>query len=237
MNKLLSVVLALYCFNCVSQDTGRLENLKRRFELIAVPFNSWSLNENPRLIANSKKMPLSQDEILRYILSGNRSGLSYKFEKYDMETGESKGFEERAYKFYPVYRIEQKELLILIVLRTSVNTQSYFLSVYNKGSGKTAEAIEINKLDAEDEYRLLQSSYLDRSLQLRIFKYAINPEYLKNIKAEQNKSIITEMVYQVDGNLKLISKTDKKSYCTVAEFFQKNKKCIDDDPMKNLPID
>jgi hypothetical protein len=236
MNKLLSIVLALYCFNCVSQDTGRLEKLKSRFEPIAVPFNSWSLNENSRLIANSKKTPLSQDETLRYILSGNRSALSYKFEKYDMETGESKGFEQRAYKFYPVYRIEQKELLIFIVLRTSVNTQSYFLSVYNQKTRKTVEGIEINKLDAEDEYRLVQSSYLDRNLQLRIFKYAMNPEYLKNIKTDQNKSIVTETVYQVDGNLKLISKTDKKSHCSVAEFFQKNEKCINDDPMENLPV-
>jgi len=236
MNKLLSIVLALCCFNCASQDTGRLEKLKSRFEPIAVPFNSWSLNENSRLIANSKKTPLSQDETLRYILSGNRSALSYKFEKYDMETGDSKGFEQRDYKFYPVYRIEQKELLILIVLRTSVNTQSYFLSVYNQETGKAVEGIEINKLDAEDEYRLVQSSYLDRNLQLRIFKYVMNPEYLKNIKAEQNKSIVTEMVYQVNGNFRLISKTDKKSNCSVVEFFQKNEKCIDDDPMKNLPV-
>lgn len=236
MNKLLSIVLALNWISCVSQNTDRLEKLKNRFEPIAVPFNSWSLNENSQLIANSKKTPLSQDETLRYILSGNKKALSYKFEKYDMETGESKGFEQRAYKFYPVYRIEQKELLILIVLRTSVNTQSYFLSVYNQKNEKTVEGIEINKLDAEDEYKLVQSSYLDRNLQLRIFKYALNPEYLKNIKTEQNKSIVTETVYQVDGSLKLISKTDKKSQCTVAEFFQKNEKCINDDPMINLPV-
>lgn len=236
MNKLLSIVLALYCINGVSQGSSRLERLKRRFEPIGVPLNSWSLNENSRLIANSKKTPLSQDETLRYILSGNRSALSYKFETYDMETGESKGFEQRAYKFYPVYRIETKKLLILIVLRTSVNTQSYFLSVYNQESGQAVEGIEINKLDAEDEYRLVQSSYLDRNLQLRIFKYEINPEYLKNIKAEHNKSIVTEMIYKVGGNLTLISKVEKKSHCSVAEFFQKNMKCIDDDPMKYLPV-
>jgi hypothetical protein len=214
-----------------------LSELKNQFELISLPFNSSPLNKNQYLISNSKKKPLSADDALKYILAGNQSGLSYNFEKYDMETGDSKGVEKQFYAFYPVYRIEVKELLMLIALRTSFNTQSYLLSLCNLANGKISEPIEINKLDAEDEYKLLQSSYLDKSLQLRIFNYQVNPDYLRNIKTEQNKSIITEMIYEIDDTIKLISKKSRKSLCSVSDFYEKNKKCTDDDPMMGLPID
>ncbi len=235
MNKIFPTLLVLCCFKCISQDLGQLEKLKSRFEPRSIPFNSAFLNENSSLIKISKKRPLSEDEILRYILAGHRSKLEYRFEKYDMETGESKGFETRSYKFYPVYRIEYKELLILVVLRTSANTQSYFLSVYNTTNEKTSEAIEINKLDAEDEYRLFQCSYLDESLQLRIFRYEINPRYLKNLKTEPDKSIVTETNYEIAENVKLVGRKSRHSHCSVVDFYEKNRKCADEDPMKNLP--
>ncbi|HEY0654201.1 MAG TPA: hypothetical protein VGD65_13775 [Chryseosolibacter sp.] len=237
MNKLLIIVFSISCFECVSQDRQQFDQLKGGFATILIPFNSSSLNDNANLIAISKKTPLSEKDVLRFVLAGDQQGLQYVFEKYDMETGQSKGTETVKYKFYPAFKIEQKEMWILIVLRTSVDSQSYFLSVYDQKNETSSEAIEINKLDGEEEYKVFKSSYLDNDLKLRVFKYEINREYLKNLKSEPFKSILTETVYQINGSLKLISTNTTKSRCSVSDFYERNKKCADQDPMRNLRVD
>jgi hypothetical protein len=238
MNKLFLIALAVCCGQCAAQKGDRhLENFKNQFELISLPFNSSSLNESQNLLLFSKKNQLTGEESLKYLLGNDKNKLEYRFEKFDMETGDSKGFENRSYKFYSVCRAETNRSLLFIVLRVSIHSQSYLLAVYNLEAGKVSDVIEINKIDAEEEYRLVQSSYLNKNLQLRIFKYEINPDYIKNLKTETNKSIITETSYNIDGGVKLLSSKSVKSQCSVADFYSKNKKCAEEDPMQALADD
>jgi len=239
MNKIVLILSLLCVFSaCKSQShNDEFGSFIERFPPVELPLNTANLNNNDNYISiGGKKNKLDNKQCVRYLFNGDKSKVEYKYEKVDMETGLSKGNVKAEYNIYPAFKAVKGDFLLLGFLQTDIYSYSYVLSVYNRGTNKCLGNIEINKMDADDEFKLVQSALIDNDLVVRIFRYEINPEYLEDItQSNIDKTVITETQIQItDSNLITVERKSKRSQCNVADFFMKTEKCRNEDPMKDL---
>jgi hypothetical protein len=171
--KYISMLFLIVTFNAFSQtDTPEFKNFKHRFPVQSLPFSTSALNRYRTYDSISvDKFMLKNNECLEYFFNGNKSLNSYKYESFNMETGEVTEQKEYEYSFYPAFRLESQGWLMLGFLRDDMNDYRYYVALYKAGHSKIKALVEINRVNQELLPDLFEYSLIDKNLNISVVKY------------------------------------------------------------------
>jgi hypothetical protein len=239
--KYISIVFIIINFNGLSQTKSiEFENFKAMFPVKNLPYNTSSLNKYKKYdsISTSKYM-LDNNECIKYFFHGDKTRNSYKYESFNMETGEGTGQKVYEYSFYPVFRLENKEWLMLGFLRDDMNDYRYYLALYRHGQSKINDLVEINRVNEALLPDLFEYSLVEKNLNIKIIKYELNPKYREEIKTKDkllvDKTLITFSILQLNGTTakyELVKTEIAKSKCAVSDFQLQKPECAQENPFQ-----
>ncbi|MBY0435739.1 MAG: hypothetical protein K2U26_16695 [Cyclobacteriaceae bacterium] len=237
----LAAAIILFNFICCSQPKNKateFNKFKLLFPIQQLPYNSSTLsNYSVYSILESEANKLDNTSCVKYFFNNDVLKTTYKYESFNMETGESKGMIQDEYSFYPAFRFETKEYVVLGFLKTSISTHEFYIAILKSNESISTDILEINRINEELLPELFEFSTVDKNLGVSVFKYEQSPEYWKDIKSKDknsvNKTLITHRVFQLDklkGKFKLIKSDSSRSKCTISDFQSKKTRCSEDDP-------
>jgi hypothetical protein len=231
-------------YNGFSQTKSNdFESFTSIFPFENLPYNTSSLNKYKKYdsILTSRNI-LKNDKCIKYFFNGDKTQNSYKYESFNMETGEETGQKEYEYSFYPAFRLETKEWLMLGFLRNDMNDYRYYLALYKHGVSKIYDLIEINRVNEELLPDLFEYSVIEKNLNINIIKYELNPKYREEIKTKQkfpiDKTLITFKIFQLSktsSKYDLVKTENARSKCSVSDFQVQKAECLAADPFQKLP--
>jgi hypothetical protein len=173
-----ALMMLVFQINAQSNDERDFVNFLSKFPLLEFPIKTKNLNayKTYRKIA-AKENLLKGGLCAKYFYAGDESKIKFEFESFNMETGKSMGKRTDQFGFYPAFRAEIKEYLLLCFLKTTLTSYEYHLAAFKKEEKNATDILEMNKVNEEQSTELYQYGAMEKNFRVQIFRYEQNPKF------------------------------------------------------------